>query len=202
MMSTVGHIVELATKARETLGPDAILAVDVGYRFNDVQTCVKICKVLEDLEIYFFETPFPVDTFEPYAKLAAQTTIPLAMGEHAVSRWECLHMIDHGKVAIVQPYMNTVGGITEAKCIVERAKDRGALVIPGNWSTQILGAATVHLAAYSPITPLSSLPRPKSTIHPYTAPSGYRTPGRGRCHPITDQTRYRHRDPQRSYPTV
>ncbi len=30
---------------------------------------------------------------------------------------------------------------------------RGALVCPGNWSTQILGAASVHLAAYSSITP-------------------------------------------------
>ena len=31
---------------------------------------------------------------------------------------------------------------------------RGALVCPGNWSTHVLGAATVHLAAYSPITPV------------------------------------------------
>lgn len=154
MMSSVENIVKLATKAREALGPEAILAVDVGYRFNDVQTCVGICKALEELDIYFFETPFPVDTFEPYAKLATQTSIPLAMGEHAVSRWECLHMIDYGKVSVVQPYMNTAGGITEVKRIVEQAKDRGALVIPGNWSTQILGAATVHMAVYSPITPL------------------------------------------------
>ena len=29
----------------------------------------------------------------------------------------------------------------------------GVLACPGNWSTQILGAASVHLAAYSPITP-------------------------------------------------
>ena len=154
MMSSVRNIVKLATKAREALGSDAILAVDVGYRFNDVQTCVRICQVLEELDIYFFETPFPVDSFEPYAKLAAQTTIPLAMGEHAVSRWECLQMIEFGQVSVVQPYMNTVGGITEAKRIVENAKDRGVMVIPGNWSTQILGAATVQLAAYSPITPL------------------------------------------------
>ena len=49
--------------------------------------------------------------------------------------------------------MTTCGGLTEAKRIVELARARGALVCPGNWSTQILGAATVHLAAYSPITP-------------------------------------------------
>src|SRR5207244_13275559 len=54
---------------------------------------------------------------------------------------------------VAQPYMTTCGGLTEAKRIVDLAIPRGALVCPGNWSTQILGAATVHLAAYSPITP-------------------------------------------------
>ena len=49
--------------------------------------------------------------------------------------------------------MTTCGGLTEAKRIVELALPRGAIVCPGNWSTQILGAASVHLAAYSPITP-------------------------------------------------
>jgi L-alanine-DL-glutamate epimerase-like enolase superfamily enzyme len=153
MMSSIENIIALATRARVALGPDAMLAVDVGYRFNDVSSALKICHALEELDVYFFETPFPVDTFDAYAKLSEKTTIPIAMGEHSVSRWECLNMIDHGKVSIVQPYMNTCGGLTEAKRIVEQAKDRGAMVIPGNWSTQILGAATVHLAAYSPITP-------------------------------------------------
>ncbi|MBV7335086.1 mandelate racemase/muconate lactonizing enzyme family protein [Chloroflexi bacterium TSY] len=153
MMSSVKNILELATRARDALGPDLMLAVDVGYRFNDVQVCKRICRVLEELDVYFFETPFPVDSFDPYARLAESTSIPLAMGEHAVSRWELQHMIDYGKVHVVQPYMNTCGGITEAKRIVEIAQSRGALVIPGNWSTQILGAATVHLALYSTITP-------------------------------------------------
>ena len=54
---------------------------------------------------------------------------------------------------VAQPYMSTCGGLTEAKRIVDLATARGALVCPGNWSTQILGAASVHLAAYSPITP-------------------------------------------------
>ena len=49
--------------------------------------------------------------------------------------------------------MTTCGGLTEAKRIVDLAVPRGALVCPGNWSTQILGAASVHLAAYSPVTP-------------------------------------------------
>ena len=53
----------------------------------------------------------------------------------------------------MQPYVTTCGGLTEAKRIVELAAARGSQVCPGNWSTQILGAASVHLAVYSPVTP-------------------------------------------------
>lgn len=153
MMSSPADVVELARRARAVLGPDLTLMVDVGYLFNDVPTVARICRQLEELDIFFFETPFPVDSPEPYARLAQQTSIPLAMGEHGVTRWEFLDMLDRGHVSVMQPYMTTCGGLTEAKRIVDLAVPRGALVCPGNWSTQILGAASVHLAAYSPITP-------------------------------------------------
>lgn len=153
MMSTPRDVVELARQARQALGPDATLMVDVGYLFNDVPTVARICRDLEPLDIFFLETPFPVDSPEPYAKLAQLTLLPLAMGEHGVTRWEFLDMVDRGGVSVVQPYVTTCGGMTEAKRIVDLAVPRGALVCPGNWSTQILGAASVHLAAYSPVTP-------------------------------------------------
>lgn len=153
MMSSPRHVVELARRCRREIGDELTLMVDVGYLFNDVPTAVRVCRELEELEISFFETPFPVDNPELYAKLSAKTSIPLAMGEHGVTRWEFLDMMDRGGVTVVQPYMTTCGGLTEAKRIVELAVARGARVCPGNWSTQILGAASVHLAAYSPISP-------------------------------------------------
>ncbi len=153
MMSTPSDVVELARRARKLLGPVPTLMVDVGYLFNDLPTVARICRELEELDIFFFETPFPVDTPGPYARLSELTSIPLAMGEHGVTRWEFLEMMDRSRVSVMQPYMTTCGGLTEAKRIVDLAVPRGALVCPGNWSTQILGAASVHLAAYSPITP-------------------------------------------------
>lgn len=153
MMSSPKDVVKLAKRARKTLGSKPTLMVDVGYAFNDVPTVARICRELEEFDIFFFETPFPVDRPEPYARLAEMTSIPLAMGEHGVTRWEFLDMMDRGKVSVVQPYMSTCGGLTEAKRIVDLALPRGAVVCPGNWSTQILGSASVHLAAYSPITP-------------------------------------------------
>lgn len=153
MMSTPQEVVELARRCRKAIGDRLTLMVDVGYLFNDLPTAVRVCRELEELDIYFFETPFPVDSPEPYAKLAQKTSIPVAMGEHGVTRWEFLDMMDRGGVTVVQPYMTTCGGLTEAMRIVDLALPRGAQVCPGNWSTQILGAASVHLAAYSPITP-------------------------------------------------
>lgn len=153
MMSTPPDIIELARRARQLLGAEPTLMVDVGYLFNDVPTAARVCQELEQYDIYFFETPFPVDSPEPYARLAERTRIPLAMGEHGVTRWEFLDMMERGSVSVIQPYVTTCGGLTEAKRIVDLAVSRGALVCPGNWSTQILGTASVHLAAYSPITP-------------------------------------------------
>lgn len=153
MLSSPADVVELARRTRKALGEKPTLMVDVGYLFHDVPTAARVCRELEELNVYLFETPFPVDSFAPYAELAGRTSIPLAAGEHGVTRWEFLDMMDRGRISVVQPYMTTCGGLTDAKRIVELARARGALVCPGNWSTQILGAATVHLAAYSPITP-------------------------------------------------
>jgi L-alanine-DL-glutamate epimerase-like enolase superfamily enzyme len=127
--------------------------VDVGYGLNDVPTASWICDRLAEFDIMFFETPFPVDHVEAYAALARQSSVPLAMGEHAVSRWEFLQMMDYGGVEVIQPYAVTVGGLTEAKRVVDLAHQRGVSVVPGNWSTHIQMAANVHLCAYSPITP-------------------------------------------------
>lgn len=153
MMSSPADVVELARRTRNALGDRFPLMVDVGYLFHDVPTAARVCRELEALGAFFFETPFPVDSPAPYAELAARTALPLAAGEHGVTRWEFLDLMDRGRVTVVQPYMTTCGGLTEAKRVVDLARPRGVQVCPGNWSTQILGAATVHLAAYSPITP-------------------------------------------------
>ncbi len=153
MNQTTETIVELTRRTREALGSEPMLSVDVGYLWNDVGSAVTTLRRLEEFDVFFFETPFPVDRMEAYASLTARTPLRIAAGEHAVTRWEFLDFMDRGGMQVMQPYMTTCGGLTEARRIVELAQARGALVCPGNWSTHVLGAATVHLAAFSPITP-------------------------------------------------
>lgn len=147
-------IVELTRRAREALGTDGILCVDVGMLWNDVGAALDVLERVKQYDIFFFETPFPADSVEAYRRLTPRSPIRIAAGEHTVSRWEFFDLIDRGGLHVVQPYMTTVGGLSEAKRVVEHAQPRGVLVIPGNWSTQILGAASVHFAMWSPISPL------------------------------------------------
>jgi len=154
MRSPRETIVELSRRAREALGPAGILCIDVGMLWNDVGAALDVLERVKEHDIYFFETPFPADSVEAYSRLTPRSPIRIAAGEHTVSRWEFYQLIDRGGLHVVQPYMTTVGGLSEAKRVVEHAEPRGVLVIPGNWSTQILGAASVHFALWSPISPL------------------------------------------------
>jgi L-alanine-DL-glutamate epimerase-like enolase superfamily enzyme len=154
LRSTPDTVVELTRLAREVLGPERLLCVDVGYLWNDWATAVRVAERLLELDVFFLETPFPVDHLDAYANLTARSRLPIAVGEHTVTRWEFLELMDRGGVQVVQPYMTTCGGLSEAKRIVDLAMARGVLVCPGNWSTQVLGAATVQLVANSPISPI------------------------------------------------
>ena len=93
MMSTPADVVELARRFRRALGSRPTLMVDVGYLFHDVPTAERVVQQLAEFDVYFFETPFAVDSPVPWAQLAARSPIPLAMGEHGVTRWEFLVMV-------------------------------------------------------------------------------------------------------------
>src|SRR5207342_863555 len=94
MQQPPATIIELTRRTRAALGPDALLAVDVGYLWNDVGTAARVINQLAEFELAFFETPLPVDAVAAYAALTSQTTVPIAMGEHTTTRWEFLQMMD------------------------------------------------------------------------------------------------------------
>jgi L-alanine-DL-glutamate epimerase-like enolase superfamily enzyme len=153
LRSAPATIIELTCRAREALGPEAMLAVDVGYLWNDVPTALRVAEQLAQYGVSFLETPFAVEALDAYSRLAQHSPVPLAAGEHAVTRHEFRDLLERGGVLVAQPYATTCGGFTETLRVVELARERGALVCPGNWGTDVLAAATIHLAAASPITP-------------------------------------------------
>jgi L-alanine-DL-glutamate epimerase-like enolase superfamily enzyme len=124
--------------------------VDVQYAFSDADSCLATIRHWEPFNLFFIETPLPSDDLAGYARLADEQPIPIAAGEWLATRFEFLDLMDRGKVAVVQPDIGRVGGLTEAKRVCDLAGERGLKVVPHLWKTGISIAAATHLAAATP----------------------------------------------------
>ena len=141
------EIVKIVAACREAVGENMILMVDVAYCWNDWRAALRTIQQLEQYDIYFFETPLRSDDLDGYAALADRSPVRIAAGEWLQTRFEFKDLIDRGRVDIVQPDIGRVGGLTEAKRVVDYGSLRGKLVVPHCWKTGIGIAASAHLAA-------------------------------------------------------
>jgi L-alanine-DL-glutamate epimerase-like enolase superfamily enzyme len=143
------EIVNVVAACREAVGANMALMVDVAYCWNDWRTALRVIEELEPYDIYFMETPVSSDDLDGYAALADKSPMRIAAGEWLQTRFEFQELIDRGRVDVAQPDVGRVGGITEARRVVEFANLRGRLVVPHCWKTGIGIAASAHLAAAS-----------------------------------------------------
>jgi L-alanine-DL-glutamate epimerase-like enolase superfamily enzyme len=144
------QMTDVIAGVRSTVGADFDLMVDVQYAFSDADSCLATIRHWEPFNLFFIETPLPSDDLAGYARLADEQPIPIAAGEWLTTRFEFLDLMDRGKVAVVQPDIGRVGGLTEAKRVCELAGERGLKVVPHLWKTGISIAAATHLAAATP----------------------------------------------------
>ena len=104
--------VERVRLVRETIGPNVDLAVDVNSGWS-LNTAIQMARKLEQYDIYWLEEPLPPDQIDNHVKLAAETSIPIAVGETHAAKWEFKELMERGAVEIVQADIVRCGGVTE-----------------------------------------------------------------------------------------
>jgi len=147
-----GRVVEVVEAVREAVGPEMALMVDVQYAFDSVARAVRCADALADLDVYFLETPLWVDDLAGYAELQQRTTMRIAQGEWLSTRHEFASLIETG-IAVIQPDIGRVGGLTEARRVCAMAAQAGRIVVPHAWKTGISVAVAAHLAMVTPQMP-------------------------------------------------
>ena len=138
---------KMVTLCRKAVGNDMVLMADVAYAWSDWKSALKALNMIKEENLYFIETPLPIEDLEGSAKLASRTDIRIATGEMLQTRFECFETIEKGRVDVIQPDVGRVGGLTEAKRVCDYAEDRGILVVPHCWKSVIGIAASTHLSA-------------------------------------------------------
>jgi L-alanine-DL-glutamate epimerase-like enolase superfamily enzyme len=144
---------EVVAAVRGAVGSDFALMVDVGYAWDSVERAARAIEAWAPYDLFFVETPLWSDDLDGYAELARRTPTRIAAGEWLATRYEFEELLDRGLVAVAQPDIGRVGGLTEARRVCELAASRGRLIVPHAWKTGITVAAAAHLAAVTPHCP-------------------------------------------------
>jgi L-alanine-DL-glutamate epimerase-like enolase superfamily enzyme len=140
--------------AREGLGPDGILLVDVGQIFlEDVEAAAARLPALEAARALWLEEPFAGSAYEAYGALARRlqgSGVKAAGGEAAHNVHMARHLIDYGGVGYVQIDCGRIGGIGPAKRIADYAVAKAV--------TYVNHTFTSHLALSASLQPYAGLP--------------------------------------------
>ena len=116
-------------RAREALGPDKLLMVDINGAYT-ADTALDCARAIEPFAVHWIEEPLPPGDLRGYAELRLRSPIPLAAGEahHTVRDFRAL--IDGRCIDIVQPSVPGTGGLTEARRIATLAHAQNLRVAP------------------------------------------------------------------------
>lgn len=98
---------------RQAVGPDIKLMLDANQGW-DVPTAIRASNKMYDLDITWLEEPLHwYDDVEPLKQVKINTRIPLASGEHELTRWGARRLMETGAIDYMQFDCNAHGGITE-----------------------------------------------------------------------------------------
>jgi D-galactarolactone cycloisomerase len=144
---------------REAIGPDIVLAVDANCAYHPA-AAIQMGQRLADLGIHWFEEPVSGKDVDGYVKVQAAVPIPLAGGEGWRTRFEFRDFLARGAIAIAQPDVTNVGGISEARNVAMMANAFGIKTNLHVWGSPIMIAASLHVTATLPPCPPARMPRP------------------------------------------
>jgi len=146
------HIAKTAkwcVKAREALGGDVVLGIDLHHRLS-VAEAASFCQKMPSGTLDFLEEPIRDETPEAYEALRRMVDVPFAIGEEFASKWQFLPYIERNIHQFNRLDVCNVGGLTEAMKVAGWSEAHYVDMMPHNPLGPICTAATVHFAAAVP----------------------------------------------------
>jgi len=166
-------------RVRDTVGAELEIGIGTHGQFSTA-SAIRVASILEEYLPAWFEEPVPPENVEEMARVAAQTTIPIAAGERLATKYEFANLLEKRAAGIVQLDVGQCGGILEAKKIAAIAESHHALIAPHMFTGPIASAAAIQLDTCSPNVMIQelNLNRLHSEIltEPITVERGYITP--------------------------
>jgi D-galactarolactone cycloisomerase len=155
----IGRSVDVDTDrvalARDVLGPDCTLMVDVNRQY-DAATAVEVADAIAPYDVAWLEEPVAPTDLAGYRTVRERTDIPVAGGEAATDFATCDRLVSDRAVDIIQPDLCRCGGLTVAQDVAAAAAASHVAVTPHCWMGAIGLTASLHFAGSLPTPPPES----------------------------------------------
>ena len=132
--------------AREGLGDDGILLIDIGTVWrDDVEAAGARVKALQEARVTWLEEPFVSGALEAYKELARRAApVKLAGGEGCHNFHMARHMIDYAGLGYVQIDAGRIGGLSVAKRVADYAHARGVTYVNHTFTSHLQLSASLQ----------------------------------------------------------
>ena len=134
---------------RKAVGNRADLLFGTHGQFT-TSGAIRLAKRIESSDPLWFEEPIPPENAREMARVARQTSIPIATGERLTTKYEFARVLEEQAASILQMALGRVGGLLEAKKIAGMAETYYAQIAPHLYCGPVEGAANVQLASCTP----------------------------------------------------
>ena len=149
--SPIDHQITTCHLVREAVGDDMVLMYDNWGTYRTYEEALKVGRVLEKLNFYWYEHPMPEYRVKAYIKLAAELEIPILSPEIAPGSlytradWILRDASDMSRIDVLR------GGITgchKMAAICEAFGVKLELHMAGFGNLQVLGATSENVCEY------------------------------------------------------
>jgi len=148
-LSSIERSVAFMARLREAVGARADLLFGTHGQFT-TSGAIRLARQLEPFDPLWLEEPIPPENPAEMARVARQTTIPIATGERLTTKYEFARLLEQQAASILQMNLGRVGGLLEAKKIAGMAECHYAQIAPHLYCGPVVGAANIQISTCSP----------------------------------------------------
>ena len=110
----VPKAIEMVRAVREAVGPEIGICLDFHGRL-DVESAIRIGRLLEPFNLFFYEEPLPPGDDEELAYVRSRVNIPICCGERRYTLRDFRRLFELQATDIIMPDHSRNGGITQIK---------------------------------------------------------------------------------------
>jgi len=148
-LKTINHAASIFRAIRDAVGDELEIGIGTHGQFSTAGA-IRVANIFEEFHPFWFEEPVPPENMDEMARVARQTSIPIASGERLATKYEFSQLLEKQAAQIIQLDVGQCGGILESKKIAGMAEAHFAMIAPHMYVGPISAAAAVQLDTCSP----------------------------------------------------